>query len=125
MELLGNPKPSTLPSCEFKQELSDRIATDFVEKIIKIRCYLDELQHEVEADLGLEMLLVPTKAHFIAFDLTTEEVQKVIMAPVSKSHYRDTVLIYIAKKCLHILLPIPNNNQYLICIYQSTQLLYN
>ena len=97
-----------LPSCEYKQVLSDRIATFSVEKIPNIRFYFYELQHEFEADLGSEILLVATDAHLIAFDPTTEEdVGKIVMTSDStcKLCCLDPVAAYIVK-CPHILLPI-------------------
>jgi hypothetical protein len=106
-ELLGSSKTSRLPSCESEQELSDRLATFFVEKIIKIRAYLDNLQNKFNSDQDPETQLVSSRDHLNKFHhATEEEVRKIVTSSASKSCCLDPVPTFMVKKCLHVLLPV-------------------
>ena len=105
-DLLNENKPAKLPSSDSNQELADRIASFFSEKISKIRTYLEDVQKQFALDQGPEVILVPENATLTSFDAATEEeVRKIIMASASKSCILDPIPTYLLKKCLHVLLP--------------------
>lgn len=106
-ELLNENKPSKLPSCDSTQELANRIASFFSEKITKIRAYLEEIQHKFGVKLAPEESLVSEELQLKSLDPVTEdEIQKLIMTSATKSCILDPIPTFLLKKCLNVLLPI-------------------
>jgi len=105
-ELLHGNKSTGLPSCDSAQDLSERIATFFKDKISKIRSYLEQIQEEFPTEQIPETLLVSDDELLTSFDpATEEEVKKIITSSAPKSCCLDLMPIHILKKCLDVLLP--------------------
>ena len=103
-ELLNKKKATALPTCESFDELCDRFAKFFQDKIRAIHDGLEDVRN---SSFPLDPDPKFQGAHFNSFDSVTEEqVAKIIKASASKSCCLDPVPTSLVKDCLDILIPL-------------------
>jgi hypothetical protein len=103
-KLLHKPQDNPLPTHETPEELANRFADFFVEKIRKIRQNLSEIQNAWN-DLEME----PESCNANLSELkpaTEEEIKKLIMKSATKSCSLDPIPTWLLKECLGCLLPV-------------------
>ena len=103
--LLHKPKETPLPAHESPEELANRFATFFIEKIEKIRQQLEVVRSNSKNNQN-------SQSQKIAKVLTTfdpaseEEIRKLIMQSATKSCNLDPIPTWLLKDCLDSLLPV-------------------
>ena len=106
--LMNKSSGSKLPEGE-PEEVSNRIASFFTDKVAKIRDGLEQIQHDYSLQPDPEVCLVKEGEYLTCFDDTTEaEVRKIFSPPLLKH----AVLTPYRPSC---------SNKVLMCSYQLSQ----
>ena len=104
--MLGKKKTSSLPKHESKEELCNRMADFFSEKIRLIHDGLAELQVD-SLDLDPDREFADSDECLTDFGpLTEDEVRKLIKQSATKSCCLDPIPTELVKECLDVLLPL-------------------
>ena len=104
--MLGKKKSTSLPKHESKEELCNRMANFFDEKIQLIHNGLVELQVD-SLELDSDRQFPDTGECLTDFSpLTEDEVRKLIKQSATKSCCLDPIPTQLVKECLDVLLPL-------------------
>ena len=102
--LLHENKEMPLPSHESTEELANRFADFFVEKISKIRQNLESMRESLNAPVITSEKQVPQLS--VLEPASEEEIRKLIMSSATKSCKLDPIPTWLLKDCITCLLPI-------------------
>ena len=103
--LFHKSKDTPLPSFESAEELADRFANFFVEKINKIRQQLASVQSNTDESQKIQN--PPSSKELSVLEPASEdEIRKLIMSSATKSCNLDPLPTWLLKDCLDSLLPV-------------------